>query len=143
MARLGAVAFRADEQQPFLGYELAQRPDYSEATAAHIDAEVQRLLNEAYEQVRNRLGAHREDLYRLVSALLRDETVDALALERIWGRAPITCRPTVPHPEMTRRRHAVYRRPAVPEAGANASRCTKLRPDAVRRCAPPCSQARP
>jgi hypothetical protein len=35
--------------------------------------------------VRNRLGAHREDLYRLVSALLRDETVDALALERILG----------------------------------------------------------
>jgi cell division protease FtsH len=36
MGKLGLVAFRADEQQPFLGYELSQRPDYSEATAAEM-----------------------------------------------------------------------------------------------------------
>ena len=47
MAKLGPIAFRVDEQQPFLGYELSQRPDYSEATAAEIDGEVRRLLEEA------------------------------------------------------------------------------------------------
>jgi cell division protease FtsH len=85
MGKLGPIAFRADEQQPFLGYELSQRPDYSEATAAQIDAEVQRLLGEAYEEVRGRLSAHRESLDRLVAALLRDETVDANDLNRILG----------------------------------------------------------
>jgi len=85
MGKLGPIAFRADEQQPFLGYELAQKPDYSEATAAEIDAEVRRLLDEAHEEVRRRLTAAREPLDRLVDALLREETVDLDQLNRILG----------------------------------------------------------
>jgi ATP-dependent Zn protease len=34
---LGPVALQADEDQPLLGYQLAQRRDYREATAARID----------------------------------------------------------------------------------------------------------
>ena len=44
MGSLGLMAFNSDEEQPFLGYELAQGRDYSEETAAHIDQDVQRLL---------------------------------------------------------------------------------------------------
>jgi len=85
MAKLGPIAFRADEQQPFLGYELSQRPDYSNATAAEIDAEVRRLLEEAHEEVRVRLTAARESLDLLVEALLREETVELDELNRILG----------------------------------------------------------
>jgi cell division protease FtsH len=85
MGKLGPIAFRADEQQPFLGYELAQRPDYSEATAAEIDSEVRRLLEEAHEEVRRRLTAARERLDNLVGALLREETVGLDELHRILG----------------------------------------------------------
>jgi cell division protease FtsH len=45
---LGLVEFQADEGHPFLGYELAQGHDYSEATAARIDQEVRRLLAERH-----------------------------------------------------------------------------------------------
>jgi cell division protease FtsH len=48
MSRLGLSAFR-DDEQPFLGYELSQRRAYSEATAARIDEEVQRVLDERHE----------------------------------------------------------------------------------------------
>jgi cell division protease FtsH len=85
MGKLGPIAFRADEQQPFLGYELSQRPDYSEATAAEIDSEVRRLLEEAHEEVRRRLTAARERLDNLVGALLREETVGLDELDRILG----------------------------------------------------------
>jgi len=85
MAKLGPIAFRADEQQPFLGYELSQRPDYSEATAAEIDGEVRRLLEEAHEEVRRRLTDARERLDHLVDALLREETVELDELNRILG----------------------------------------------------------
>ena len=85
MTKLGPIAFRADEQQPFLGYELTQRPDYSEATAAEIDGEVKRLLEEAHEEVRRRLMAAREPLDRLVEALLKEETVELDELTRILG----------------------------------------------------------
>jgi cell division protease FtsH len=85
MGKLGPIAFRTDEQQPFLGYELSQRPDYSEATAAEIDSEVRRLLEGAHEEVRGRLTAERERLDTLVDALLREETIGSDELGRILG----------------------------------------------------------
>ena len=98
MAKLGPIAFRVDEQQPFLGYELSQRPDYSEATAAEIDGEVRRLLEEAHQEVRRRLTDARQSLDRLVDALLQEETVDLDELNRILGPRPQA------EPELVQRR---------------------------------------
>jgi cell division protease FtsH len=88
MGNLGLVAFQADEEQPFLGYELAQGRDYSEATAARIDQEVQRLLEERHETVRSLLTDAREQLDRLVETLLQEETVDRDTLVRVLGPRP-------------------------------------------------------
>jgi cell division protease FtsH len=85
MGNLGPIAFKGDEQQPFLGYELAQRPDYSEQTAAEIDHEVRRLLEEAHEEVRNQLTLVREKLDHLVELLLKEETIEFDELTRILG----------------------------------------------------------
>ena len=62
MGDLGLVAFQADEEHPFLGYELAQGRDYSEATAARIDQEVQRLLAERHVYAHQLLMEARESL---------------------------------------------------------------------------------
>jgi cell division protease FtsH len=88
MGRLGVVAFKADEKQPFLGYDLSQGRDYSEATAARIDEEVQRLLAERHEVVHSLLASAREKLERLVETLLEEETVDREGLLRILGPRP-------------------------------------------------------
>ncbi|MFZ0889197.1 MAG: hypothetical protein WA005_12150 [Candidatus Binataceae bacterium] len=82
------MAFKGDEQHPFLGYEMSQGRDYSEATAARIDQEVLQLIEEAHEEVRRRLTDNREKLDRLVEALLREETVAAEQLNRILGPRP-------------------------------------------------------
>ncbi len=88
MGKLGLVAFRVDEQQPFLGYELAQRPDYSEATAAEIDLEVRSLLEQSHERVQRQLSDSRHYLDSLVEALLEEETVGLEKLTRILGPRP-------------------------------------------------------
>jgi cell division protease FtsH len=88
MGNLSLLAFQADEEQPFLGYELSQGRDYSEATATRIDREMERLLEERHESTRRLLLAGREALDRLVEALLREETVDQDALEQILGPRP-------------------------------------------------------
>ena len=88
MGDLGRLAFRVDEEQPFLGYELAQGRDYSEATAKRIDEETERLLEGCHESTRRLLLAGREALDRLVEALLREETVDQDTLEQILGPRP-------------------------------------------------------
>jgi cell division protease FtsH len=85
MSPVGLAAFRADEQQPFLGYELAQGRDYSEMTAAQVDREVQRLLEEAHETARRTLSAVRPALDRLVDVLLREDGVGEDELRDILG----------------------------------------------------------
>jgi cell division protease FtsH len=85
MSKLGLVAFKTDEQQPFLGYEISQGRDYSEATAARIDQEVSRLVQEAHDGVRRCLTESRQQLDRLVEALLQEETVGSDELQRILG----------------------------------------------------------
>ena len=60
----------------FLGETEGPRA-YSEATATRVDAEVKTLLDEAYRRVRALLENHRDDLDRLVVALLDRETLHA------------------------------------------------------------------
>jgi cell division protease FtsH len=88
MGSLGPVAFQVDEEQPFLGYQLAQGREYSDATAARIDHEVEHLIAERLEVVRQLLSAGRAQLDSLAEALLRDETIGEDALGRILGSRP-------------------------------------------------------
>jgi cell division protease FtsH len=85
MGNLGLVAFKTDEQQPFLGYELTQGREYSEATAARVDQEVQRLLEERHKAVHQLLTSAREKLDRLVEVLLQEETLSRDKLTGILG----------------------------------------------------------
>ena len=45
MSDLGPLTFGKKEEQIFLGREIAQHRDYSEATAVKIDAEVQKIVS--------------------------------------------------------------------------------------------------
>jgi cell division protease FtsH len=90
MGHVGLAAFQADEEQPFLGYELAQGRDYSEDTAARIDQDVQRLLEECHETARHLLTDEREKLDHLAQSLLHEETIDRDELVQILGSRPKT-----------------------------------------------------
>ena len=85
MGNLGPMALAADEEQPFLGYELTQGRDYSEETAARIDGNVQGLLEERLENDRKLLNSARNKLDSLVQLLLQEETIDQDDMTRILG----------------------------------------------------------
>jgi cell division protease FtsH len=89
MGGLGPVAFDSEDEQPFLGYQLAQGRDYSEATAARIDAEVQELLARRRDAVRSLLEGARDRLDALAELLLKEETVGEDDLERLLGARPV------------------------------------------------------
>jgi cell division protease FtsH len=88
MGILGLAACQADEQEPFLGYELAQGRDYSEATAARVDQDIQHLLSEQHEYVKRLLSGKHDQLDTLVEVLLRKETVEREEQERLLGPRP-------------------------------------------------------
>jgi cell division protease FtsH len=85
MGSLGLQAFAADEQQPFLGYELTQGRDYSEQTAAQIDKDIQTILSQSHEEVRVLLEREHDKLDALVQTLIKEETIDQDMLVKILG----------------------------------------------------------
>jgi cell division protease FtsH len=85
MSDLGLAAFRAEESQPFLGYEMTQGRDYSEATAARVDGAIQQMLTDAHERVLALLTASKSKLEALAEVLLREETLELDRLTAILG----------------------------------------------------------
>jgi len=85
MGSLGLMSFPADQEHPFLGYELSQGRDYSEETAAVIDKDVQRLLDDRYQTVQKLLSDQREKLDNLVQVLLHEETIDEEVMAKTIG----------------------------------------------------------
>jgi cell division protease FtsH len=77
MSSLGPVAFGKKEEQIFLGREIAQHRDYSEATAVRIDEEVKRFVTEGYNRAKEIIAADRDTLERMAQALIEREVLDA------------------------------------------------------------------
>ena len=77
MSDLGPLTFGKKEEQIFLGREIAQHRDYSEATAIKIDDEVKRLVGKGYETAKGILAANHDTLVRIALALLEREVLDA------------------------------------------------------------------
>jgi cell division protease FtsH len=73
--RLGHIAWGREQQQIFLGEEIAHRREYSENTAREIDEEVKATLDEAYERATETLQNHRAGLDRVAEALLAQEEI--------------------------------------------------------------------
>jgi len=82
---LGPVGYRAGEAHPFLGMELSEPKEYSEATAELIDQEVRKLLTQAETLVSELLGSHAEQLQQLIDALLKHESLDRQQLIKLLG----------------------------------------------------------
>ena len=79
----GFQAFGDNEEQVYLGREIGRKQDHSEATAQTIDAEVTRLLQEAYRRGERLIGENKERLAQLVDYLLEVETADGRDVERL------------------------------------------------------------
>ena len=88
MSGFGLMTVDGNEEQPFLGYEISQGREYSEASAARVDEEVQGLLMERYEYTRRCLLEKRTELDLLVSALMGHETITREDMEGILGPRP-------------------------------------------------------
>ncbi|MBC6935199.1 MAG: ATP-dependent metallopeptidase FtsH/Yme1/Tma family protein [Chloroflexi bacterium] len=83
----GLLNYGDNDHQPFLGYSLSQGRSYSEETAARIDEEVKRLVDEAYAQTLGLLENNRDKLETLAKDLLENEVVDGTRVLEIVGLA--------------------------------------------------------
>ncbi|GAB4195199.1 MAG: ATP-dependent zinc metalloprotease FtsH3 [Coleofasciculaceae cyanobacterium] len=81
--RLGPVALGRQNGNIFLGREIATDRDFSDTTAAAIDEEVRKLVDEAYKRAKNVLVGNKHILDRLADMLIEKETVDADELQEL------------------------------------------------------------
>lgn len=82
---LGLRTFESERRPMFLETPMASRRDYSEAKAAAIDAEVERLLASAHRRVRELLQTHRRELDMVANWLLEKEVLDGDQLRQLLG----------------------------------------------------------
>ena len=82
---VGMVNYGDDSEQPFLGYAIASGRDYSDDTAAKLDAEIKRIIDLAYQETRELLEDHLSQLDQLAEALLSKETVEREEILQILG----------------------------------------------------------
>ncbi len=84
---LGPLSFGKNEEQIFLGREIAQHRDYSELTAQKIDAEVKRIVTESYSKTCQLIKDNLNILHRMANALLERETLNSENIDEIMRNA--------------------------------------------------------
>ena len=81
--KLGPIAFGKREELVFLGREISQSKDYSEATAQIIDEEVRSLVDDAEERAKSLLAHNQDKLHMLANCLLEREILDGEEIDRL------------------------------------------------------------
>jgi cell division protease FtsH len=82
---LGPMTFGQKEELVFLGREISEQRDYSEAVAQQIDREVKQLIDEAHERSAQVLKDNRDKLVAVATRLIEIETLDSEQFESIMG----------------------------------------------------------
>jgi cell division protease FtsH len=81
---LGPMVYGQKEELIFLGREISEQRDYSEAVAEVIDREVRLLVNDSFEKSKKLLIQYRDKLDEVAGRLLEVETINREEFESIF-----------------------------------------------------------
>jgi cell division protease FtsH len=115
---MGPLTYGKKEEQIFLGREIAQHQDYSEATAVQIDQEVKKFVTDNYQRATALLIGAKDTLVKIADALLAREVLDADQVKRLAAglalEDPLPVAARTVTPEEDERPRAKERAPMVP-----------------------------
>ena len=81
--KLGTMVYGKDQNEVFLGMDLAQDRGYSEQVAAMIDEEIRSLIDTAYDQATEILKSDMDKLHELAEYLKKNEKIDGETFEKL------------------------------------------------------------
>jgi len=81
---MGTMVYGQKEELVFLGREISEQRDYSDAIAEKIDAEVRKIVDEAYVQAKSILKKYRKELDAVAEKLLEAESITREEFEAIF-----------------------------------------------------------
>jgi len=85
---LGPMTFGQKEELVFLGREISEQRDYSDAVAQQIDQEVRAFVDEAHQRAKKTLEDNRDNLVAVATRLIEIETLDADEFKVIMDGVP-------------------------------------------------------
>ncbi len=92
--KLGPLQFgQAQGGQVFLGRDIHNEQNYSDAIAHEIDLEIQRFIKESYEKARKILTENQDKLKLIAETLLEVETLDAAQIKSLFEEGKLPDRP--------------------------------------------------
>jgi len=83
---MGPMIYGKKHEMVFLGRDLGEQRDYSDAVALEIDREVQRLVNLSYSKARQVLSEHRAELDAIALRLIEVETIEEEEFKAFFTR---------------------------------------------------------
>ena len=81
---IGLICYKDDDDEVFIGRDLAHAHSYSEGVASAIDAEVKSIIDHAYEEAKRIIGEHRDVLDRCADLLLEKEKITREEFEALF-----------------------------------------------------------
>lgn len=85
-SRFNYMALGGDQEEVFLGQEIAGRRDYSEETAREVDEDVRKILHDSYERALKVLKEHRSQLDELSQMLVDEEEISGDVVLELLGK---------------------------------------------------------
>ena len=82
--RIGTITLGSDQDEVFLGRDLAQSKPYSEETAGIIDEEIKRIIDWAYSRATDILKANRDKLDKVAAVLIEKEKITGEEFDQIF-----------------------------------------------------------
>ncbi len=86
--KLGNLTFGKREEQVFLGRDIVEEKNYSEATAIEIDKEVRKIIDECYAIAKKELSNNKDKLKILAEKLLEKEVMDLEEVKKLVTEKP-------------------------------------------------------
>ncbi len=81
--KIGLITLRKDEDEVFLGRDIAKQPGYSNEMAKNVDDEIKRIVNECYVKTKEILTEKRHLLTALAERLLEKEILESKEIDEI------------------------------------------------------------
>jgi len=86
--KLGAMVYGENQQEIFLGHEVARSQNISEQTAQLIDVQVRKLIDDNYARAKKILEEHIDQLHLLAKALIEFETLEDGQIDDVMAGKP-------------------------------------------------------
>lgn len=81
---IGLICYDNDDDEVFIGRDLAHTRGYGEGVATTIDLEVKRIIDECYEKAKQMIAEHRDVLDACANLLLEKEKISQQEFEELF-----------------------------------------------------------